>query len=150
MWIAPTAKLTESAEYTASIAQVKTDWSLSTLRSSWGRIGGACGGDWTSNTPDVEFPFVQRIYGLYGEKGLVENAHFAKEEHDYGPSKRAALYKFFSTHLQLRDPVWSEAASGLASEDAVTIESHETMQVFNAEHPLPTHAVKPNAMVSFD
>src|SRR5678816_3194863 len=35
------------------------------------------GDDWTKNTPNVEYPFLQHIYQLYGKKDLVQNAHFA-------------------------------------------------------------------------
>ena len=30
----------------------------------------SCGGDWTANTPKVEFPFVQRIYELHGSRKM--------------------------------------------------------------------------------
>jgi len=64
------------------------------------------GADWTKNTPVVEFPFLLKIYNLYGREGLVENAHFADEEHDYGFNKRQAAYRFLAKHLKLNaDPV---------------------------------------------
>ena len=52
------------------------------------------GDDWTKNTPRIEYPFVQYIYGLHGKDAIVENAHFENEGHDYGPSKRMAVYPF--------------------------------------------------------
>jgi hypothetical protein len=57
------------------------------------------GEDWTKNTPRVEFPFIQKIYGLYGQPGLAGNAHFADEGHDYGKTKRLAVYQFLAKHL---------------------------------------------------
>jgi hypothetical protein len=57
------------------------------------------GEDWTKNTPNVEFPFLQHVYKLNLKKDLVENAHFAKEGHDYGKNKRLAAYNFLAKHL---------------------------------------------------
>lgn len=59
------------------------------------------GGDWTSNVPELEFPFVKRTYSLYGAEDKVKNIHLPKERHDYGSSKRAAMYHFMARHLDL-------------------------------------------------
>ena len=53
------------------------------------------GGDWTASVPELEYPYLQRIYGFYGAQESVENVHLPKEGHDYGPSKRQANYDFF-------------------------------------------------------
>lgn len=53
------------------------------------------GGDWTASVPTLEYPFLQRIYGLYNATDKVENVHLPKERHDYGPNKRMANYDFF-------------------------------------------------------
>lgn len=59
------------------------------------------GGDWTHTYPTLEYPFLRRIWGFYGAERAVENAHFADEKHDYGPNKRAAVYRFFAERLGL-------------------------------------------------
>lgn len=53
------------------------------------------GGDWTSTTPTLEYPYLQRIYSFYDAKDKVSNIHLPKERHDFGPNKRNAVYKFF-------------------------------------------------------
>jgi len=53
------------------------------------------GGDWTSSVPELEFPYLQRIYGFYDAKDQVRNVHLAQERHDFGPNKRQAVYDFF-------------------------------------------------------
>src|SRR4029078_11569214 len=59
------------------------------------------GADWTANTPKVEFPYIQRIHKQRGAGDQIENAHFASEAHDYVPSKRAAVDRFFAKQLRL-------------------------------------------------
>ncbi|MCA9070513.1 MAG: acetylxylan esterase, partial [Planctomycetaceae bacterium] len=41
------------------------------------------GGDWTKNTPKVEYPYIQSVFKLFGKTSMVENVHFPKEGHGY-------------------------------------------------------------------
>jgi dienelactone hydrolase len=59
------------------------------------------GGDWTSNNPGVEFPYIRKVYALYDGENRVENVHFPSEGHDFGPNKRYPVYNFFRHHLGL-------------------------------------------------
>ena len=54
------------------------------------------GGDWTSSVPYLELPYLQRVYGFYGIADQVRNVHLPDERHDFGPSKREAVYRFFA------------------------------------------------------
>lgn len=59
------------------------------------------GGDWTSTYPQLEYPFLRRIWGFYGAEASVRNAHFPDEGHDYGVNKRRAVYAFLAETLGL-------------------------------------------------
>lgn len=78
------------------------------------------GGDWTSTTPTLEYPYLQRVYDFYGAKDQVSNVHLPKERHDFGPNKRNAVYQFFIKVFRLD-------ASKL-DEDKVTIEDESALR----------------------
>lgn len=102
------------------------------------------GGDWTSNTPQVEFPYIQSIYALYGASDQVANAHFPLEQHDYGPSKRQAAYPFLAAHLGL-DILPLLGEDGLVDESFFVAESYEDLLVFQkGGTAVPADAVAPN------
>lgn len=77
--------------------------------------------DWTKNTPTVEYPFLQSIYGLYDAADRVEYEIF-DEPHGYGKSNRGALYPFFAKELGLD--------LSRVDESKVTIEPMEAMLPF--------------------
>ena len=78
------------------------------------------GGDWTSTTPTLEYPYLQRIYGFYGASDQVQNIHLPNERHDFGPNKRQAVYDFFADVFALD--------RSMIDESKVTIEPEEVMQ----------------------
>ena len=107
------------------------------------------GGDWTTNSPDIEIPYLKRVYQLYQAESQLDHVHFALERHDYGPNKRAAMYNFMDNHLGLSiggdmyDPV-----TGKMMENFVTLLSGEELAVFNSEHPRPKNALIGNDAVT--
>lgn len=98
------------------------------------------GDDWTKNTPNVEYPFIQNIYGLYRKKNLVENVHLPDEKHDYGPSKRNAMYVFLAKHLALDLKAVTDA-QGKIDETPSKLLEQKDLEVFNAAHPRPANSV---------
>lgn len=78
------------------------------------------GGDWTSTTPRLEYPYLQRIYGFYGAEDNVMNVHLPDERHDFGPNKRNAVYEFFIKVFGLD--------RSMLDESKVTIEDENTLR----------------------
>ena len=105
------------------------------------------GGDWTKNTPKVEYPFIQSIYKYYNAEAKVENTHFAKEDHGYEYTKRQAMYPFMAKHLGLYTASVLDKATGRFDESGNTIEKTATMRNFKTLADMPSHALKPGATV---
>ncbi|HYO23444.1 MAG TPA: CocE/NonD family hydrolase [Lacipirellulaceae bacterium] len=99
------------------------------------------GADWTRNVARVEFPYIRRIYELHGAAGNVENAHFANEGHDYGPSKRAAAYRFMARHLGL-ELAAIQNAEGEIDEGFFEPLAREELCVFTPARPRPSNAIE--------
>lgn len=100
------------------------------------------GKDWTRYVPQNEFPFLQRIYGFYGKEAVLKNVHLPEEGHDYGFSKRKALYEFVAQQfrLPLQQLLDKEAK---ISEAGVTIEKDAALYVFGEKgEGLPAHALR--------
>jgi dienelactone hydrolase len=95
--------------------------------------------DQTYDFPKVGFPFIRQAYAAYHAASQAENVHLAKEKHDYGPSKRAAMYQFFTRQLGLSD----------LPEDLkrIAIEEPSQMECFNSAHPLSPGAISGSAAV---
>ena len=97
------------------------------------------GGDWTKNTPELEYPFVKRIYSFYGAENQLENVHLPNEKHDYGISKRLAAYDFLAKHLKL--DINKVKVNGKVDESANTVLTAADLKVFDEKHPLPANAL---------
>lgn len=81
-------------------------------------------GDWTSNTPEVEFPAVRAIYGLYGEEDRVSCVR-VDAGHNYNKDSREAVYSWFGKWLA-RKPLPQPV-----KEAAFEVEIDENLLVFS-------------------
>ncbi|WP_069658794.1 acetylxylan esterase [Arcticibacter eurypsychrophilus] len=98
------------------------------------------GGDWTAQMPEHDFPYLKKMYGYYGKSSNVENVHLPLEGHDFGISKRKALYAFLAKYFDL-DLSAVKYTNGLESN--ITIEPEKAMYVFGDHgERLPAHAIK--------
>lgn len=91
------------------------------------------GADWTQHTPRSEYPFLQKIYALFDAEHAVSNIHLPAEGHDYGPSKRAALYHFLAERFSLPSN---------PDETHTVIETPDSLRAFPNEAALPQNAVR--------
>ncbi len=99
------------------------------------------GGDWTKNVPNLEFPFLQRTYSFYNAEKEVENVHLPNEKHDYGASKREAMYKFMAKHLKL-DISKVFDSNGNLDESFFVKQDENELKVFGASgEKLPKNAI---------
>lgn len=99
------------------------------------------GDDWTKNNPSTEFPFLKKIYALYNSGDAISNVHLANEQHDYGPSKRQAMYAFMIKYLLLDASPFNQSGKGIDESHIQTFSPAE-LAVFNSDHPLPANAVQ--------
>ena len=104
------------------------------------------GADWTSNTPLVEYPFMQKIYALFGETKQLEQVHLAKDVHDYGPNKRMAMYPFVAKHLGLHIARIQDGQGNI--KESKEILTAQELSVFTNAFPRPRHAVMGDEAVS--
>ncbi|MBX3179383.1 MAG: acetylxylan esterase [Candidatus Hydrogenedentes bacterium] len=80
-------------------------------------------GDWTRETPRVEYPAIRSIFDLYGAGDRVKNVH-VDAPHNYNLESREAMYRFMGRWL-LNESGWDGF-----TEPPYQIEPKEALRVF--------------------
>jgi hypothetical protein len=93
----------------------------------------AATGDWTNETPQVEYPAMQRIYRLFNAEDRVYSVQF-DAPHNYNKSSREAVYAWMARWLK------NAPADVQVSERPFTVERLNDLLVF-AGRPLPAGAL---------
>jgi dienelactone hydrolase len=101
------------------------------------------GDDWTKNNPKVEYPYIRTLYSWYGVSDNVENVHLPNEKHDYGHSKRQAVYTFLIKRLQLN--AHDLVIADTVDERGSAVLSQQDLTVFG-----PGHTWRPKGAVMGD
>ncbi|MCW8131454.1 MAG: acetylxylan esterase, partial [Planctomycetota bacterium] len=103
----------------------------------------SCTGDWTSNTPSVEYPAVRRVYELYGQAAArkLENYH-QNAGHNYNRNSREALYGWLGR-------LWfGNSDPAYAKEHPFTAEPIDALRNFPDRKP-PAHGKDEAALVGY-
>ena len=80
-------------------------------------------GDWTRDTPRIEFPAIQSVYALLGAKDAVATVQFIAD-HNYNRDSREAVYAWFGRW------VLGKADAALFKEAEVQVELPSDLLVF--------------------
>ncbi len=90
----------------------------------------AATGDWTRETPRVEYPAIRSVYALYGAEAKVESVQF-DYGHNYNKDSREAVYRFFGRHLIDPNRDWTGFTEPEHRKDP-----DEALRVFPGEGPM--------------
>lgn len=95
-------------------------------------------GDWTVNTPDIEYPAIREVYKLFGAENRLGHVQI-DAGHNYNKESREAVYAWFGKWLL-------HSKSNPSSEQPYTVEAPDDLLVFASE-PRPAHAVDEKQLV---
>ena len=97
-------------------------------------------GDWTKDTPDVEYPAIHSIYQHFGAADKIHQVQI-DAEHNYNKDSREAVYQWFAKWL-----LENQDSSKLTEVD-FTVESDEDLLVFH-DRSIPYHALSTEELLA--
>ncbi len=99
-------------------------------------------GDWTKETPQVEFPAVRTIYNLFSAADHVANVHI-DAGHNYNKPSREAVYRFFGKWFLNEGDKYAHY-----TEPDFKVESDDKLRLFPGKGPLPDHPTQAEVTAS--
>jgi len=100
------------------------------------------GKDWTAEFPQHDLGYMKQIYSYYGMEPKLQNTHLPSEGHDFGVSKRTALYDFLEQQFQLNAKKYKDQ-KGHYDESSIKVEPASSLFVFGERgEDLPPNAIK--------
>ena len=97
-------------------------------------------GDWTKDTPNVEYPAIHSIYQQFGAADKIHQVQI-DAEHNYNKASREAVYQWFAKWL-----LENQDSSKLTEVD-FTVESDEDLLVFH-DRAIPYHALSTEELLA--
>ena len=97
-------------------------------------------GDWTKDTPNVEYPAIHSIYQHFGAADKIHQVQI-DAEHNYNKASREAVYQWFAKWL-----LENQDSSKLTEVD-FTVESDEDLLVFH-DRAIPYHALSTEELLA--
>lgn len=96
-------------------------------------------GDWTCNTPELEYPAIRAIYSLYGAADRIDTGQ-VDAGHNYNRESREYVYRWFGRWLLGRDEPFRERP--------FTVERDEDLLVFH-KRKRPARALDSKGLTNF-
>jgi len=102
-------------------------------------------GDWTCDTPRVEYPASRAIYGLFDEPARVTCVQIPAQ-HNYNRLSREAVYEFFARWLR-KDPIKTSADAPKEKEQDFSLDPGRLL-VFNRRQ-VPSEALDAQQLAEY-
>lgn len=99
------------------------------------------GSDWTANNANIEYPYIQTIYELYGKREQVSLVHLPNDKHDYAFTKREPMYRFIAKQFDL-DIKRIQEPNGAIDESGCVVEHFDKMLFIKSHSELPPNALR--------
>ena len=113
-------------------------------------------GDWTTNTPNVEYPAIKAIYKLFDKADQVQNVHL-DYPHNYNEDSRKAMYSWFGNWLADDRKIKKEQQKEMPADEFLRapipdqfLSTDELFQHYKSAESSRLNALRPHSWASLD